>query len=174
MWRAIAKRGFSKVLNKDTIGEHIKKAEYAIRGYIVQRADELAAQMKRGEQLPFKKFFPCNIGNPLVLGQPTLTFDREVLAASLSIGLTKSADISMDARERAKFYARNVEYPQALGAYTASAGLHFILEDVRKFIEARDGYPSQASNIFLTNGASDGVTTLFNMLLSGPKDAVRK
>ena len=166
------KKEYKKVLTLEGLGTHIKNAEYAIRGYIVQLADELAAKMKRGEHLPFKKFFPCNIGNPLSLGQPTNTFEREVLAVALCPQLMDSPGISQDAKDRAKTYISRVEYPQALGAYSASAGLPFVLESVRKFIEERDHYPADTANIFLTNGASDGVTTLFNILISGPKDAV--
>jgi alanine transaminase len=172
MWRAIAKRGYTRVLTKETIGENVRNAEYAIRGYIVQLADELAARMKKGEKLPFKKFFPCNIGNPLTLGQPTLTFDREVVAAALRPGLLDSASISHDAKERARRFITHMAYPPAIGAYTESAGIPMVLESVKKFIEERDGHPANASDIFLVNGASDGVTTLLNTVISGPKDAV--
>jgi alanine transaminase len=166
------KKEYTKVLTKEKLGSHIKNAEYAIRGYIVQLADELAGRMKAGEKMPFAKFFPCNIGNPLSLGQPTASFEREVLAVAMCPALLDAPSISADAKERAKLYMSRVEYPQALGAYTASAGMPVVLESVRKFIEERDGFPADPANIFLMNGASDGVTTLFNVMISGPKDAV--
>jgi alanine transaminase len=161
-----------KVLNEETIGLNVKNTEYAIRGLIVQRADELNAALKKGEKLPFKKLLYCNIGNPLSLGQPTFTFDREVLSCALNPELLKSPSISEDAKARAKKFIDGVEYPHALGAYTSSSGLAVARESVKKYIEERDGFPANINNIFLTNGASDGVTTIFNILFNGPKDAV--
>lgn len=162
----------SKVLNKDTIGQNVKNTEYAIRGYIVQKADELSERLKKGEKLPFKKLLYCNIGNPLSLGQPTFTFDREVLSVCLNPLLLESPSVSHDAKERAKKLLGGVEYPHALGAYTSSQGLTVVRESVKKYIEERDGYPCNINNLFLLNGASDGVTTIFNILLNTPKDAV--
>ncbi len=161
-----------KVLNKDTIGDNVKKTEYAIRGYIVQKADELSERLKKGEKLPFKKLLYCNIGNPLSLGQPTFTFNREVISVCMNPKLLDSPSVSKDARDRAKKLLGGVEYPHALGAYTSSQGLNVVRESVKKYIEERDHYPTDINNLFLLNGASDGVTTIFNVLLGGPKDAV--
>ena len=43
------------------------------------------------------------------------------------------------------------------GAYSDSRGVRKIREQVVEFIEARDGYPCSIDNIFLLNGASDGI-----------------
>jgi len=172
MLRNLLRRGYMKVLNKDTIGQNVKNTEYAIRGAIVQRADELTAQLVKKEKLPFSKLLACNIGNPLSLGQPTFTFDREVISASMNINLLHSNDISADAKRRAKAFVESVEYPHALGAYTASAGLPIVRNSIKRYIEERDGYPCDTNNLFLTNGASDGVTTIFQTLLGEPRDAV--
>lgn len=43
------------------------------------------------------------------------------------------------------------------GAYTASVGVTEFRKDIAKFIEKRDGYSADYRNIFLTNGASDGI-----------------
>jgi len=161
-----------KVLNEATVGANVKNTEYAIRGLIVQRADELAERLKKGEKLPFKKLLYCNIGNPLALGQPTFTFDREVMSVALNHNLLQSPSISKDAKERAKKYLDSLEYPHAIGAYSSSSGLTVVRESIKKYIEERDGYPTNINNIFLTNGASDGVTTVFNILFNGPKDSV--
>lgn len=45
------------------------------------------------------------------------------------------------------------------GAYTASQGINCIREDVASYIERRDGgVPADPDNIYLTTGASDGIT----------------
>lgn len=45
------------------------------------------------------------------------------------------------------------------GAYTASQGINCIREDVASYIERRDGgVPADPDNIYLTTGASDGIS----------------
>jgi len=51
----------------------------------------------------FSKITPCNIGNPQAVGQGYITFNREVLAATLYPALIETDAISADAKERAKF-----------------------------------------------------------------------
>lgn len=172
--RKLISRSYSKVLTQATLGSNIKNAEYAIRGAIAERSAVLAEQLARGEKLAFKKILPCNIGNPLALGQPAFTFDREVISASININLLHSDAISKDARDRAASFVKSVEYPHALGAYTASPGLPIVRKSIKRYIEERDGYPCDINNLFLLNGASDGVTTMFQVLLTDPKDAVRR
>lgn len=164
--------GSGKVLDKNSIGDNVKKAQYAVRGYIVQLAGEIAQRLKNGEKFPFEKILYCNIGNPLSLGQPALTFDREVVAAALNPELMNSSNISKDAKERAKKFLDFVHYPYAIGAYSASQGLLPVREGVKKYIEERDKYPSDVNKIFLTDGASDGVRTILNILIRGPQDGV--
>merc|ERR1719159_66573 len=59
-----------------------------------------------------------------------------------------------------------------LGAYSESKGLEVIRESVKNYIEARDGYPTSIDDIFLTDGASQGVKTLLTMLVRGKTDGV--
>ena len=44
-----------------------------------------------------------------------------------------------------------------LGAYSDSQGLEAIRNNVAKFINERDGYPSDPGHIYLTSGASEGI-----------------
>ena len=53
------------------LNEKLLQAEYAVRGPIVQRAQELEAQGK--------KIIYCNIGNPQALKQRPLTYMRQLL-----------------------------------------------------------------------------------------------
>ena len=68
-----------KVLSEETVSEKVKKAQYAIRGTIFFKSQEIKERMKKGEKFPFKQIYPCNIGNPLLCGQPNNTFNREVI-----------------------------------------------------------------------------------------------
>ena len=53
-----------------------------------------------------------------------------------------------------------------IGAYTTSKGLPVVRESVAKYLEKRDGIPANIDNIFLTNGASAGITYALKCLTS--------
>lgn len=55
---------------------------------------------------------------------------------------------------------------KSLGAYTESQGIITIREDIAKYIQERDGYPANASDIYLCNGASDGIKTVMKLLMN--------
>ena len=72
--------------------------------------------------------------------------------------LLDSGLISDDAKERTKLMRSHMSSP--IGAYTSdSRGHNFVRKSVAEFIEKRDGPAVQAdfNNIYLTNGASEGV-----------------
>ena len=45
----------------------------------------------------------------------------------------------------------------SVGSYTHSMGVELIRQHCAQYIEKRDGHSSDASNIYLTNGASEGI-----------------
>ena len=55
---------------------------------------------------------------------------------------------------------------KSLGAYTESPGISTIREDIATYIHQRDGYPSDPNNIYLCNGASDGIKTVMKLLMN--------
>ena len=60
-----------------------------------------------------------------------------------------------------------------MGAYTGnSKGYAYVREKVAEFIGRRDGVEADANNIYITNGASEGVRTAFNMLIRNSNDGV--
>ena len=66
--------------------------------------------------------------------------------------------ISDDAKERTNLMRAHMSSP--IGAYTSdSRGHNFVRKSVAEFIERRDGPAVKAdfNNIYLTNGASEGV-----------------
>lgn len=108
-------------MNKDTISERTKSFEYAVRGAVAIRAMELEREMERqGQKMSLMQL---NIGNPQILGQKPITFNREVLAACLHDDMDKNRIIfSKDACDRAEFYLNSIKH-RAIGAYTDSPGL---------------------------------------------------
>ena len=60
-----------------------------------------------------------------------------------------------------------------LGAYTSnSKGYQFVRDKVGQFISQRDNVEANPNNIYITNGASEGVRAAFNLLINGPKDGI--
>jgi alanine transaminase len=65
-------------LQYETLSEAVKKAEYAVRGKIPLRGEEIQTAINKGEKFPFSKTTSLNIGNPQAVGQGHITFNREV------------------------------------------------------------------------------------------------
>src|SRR5512139_1342902 len=116
------------------LGRAVLDTQYAVRGPIVARAQELE---REGREIIY-----CNIGNPQALEQRPLTYLRQVLA------LCQYPDLMERARDA--FPADVIETSRAilkgtrhgLGAYSESKGVRFIREAVAAFIRERDGIDS--------------------------------
>ena len=171
------------------LNRNVAEMEYAVRGPIPQRAAELARQGKTT--------IPCHIGNPQALGQQPITFYRQILslletpaligrerklrqlfakAPQSFAGLTDGDLISEYALDLCDHVLSQM--PTGTGAYTESKGPRFIREAIAQYIERRDniattgGVPSDPENIFLTNGASESVKHIIDMLVAGPSDGI--
>ncbi|KAJ1666534.1 alanine transaminase [Coemansia sp. RSA 1813] len=168
----------TKVLTLESMNPNIRTMEYAVRGAIPIRADELHEQLEtQPGSLPFKQITPCNIGNPQQLKQKPITFLRQVSALMEYTDLLSPDMIDTtrklfpaDAIERA---TRNLSYVgNAAGAYTPSLGVLEVRKNVAKFIEERDGFPADPKNICLTTGASGAIERVLDMLVSNPSVGV--
>lgn len=175
-------RGFSsstnrKSLNVNNINPHIKAAEYAVRGELAVKSEEFRARLAKGDKtLPFDKVISANIGNPQQLDQKPLTFFRQVTSILENPGLLEHEDVltgslgyKSDVIARAKKLLKDVK---SVGAYSPSSGAPGIKQSVADFIEHRDGYPSDPSQIYLSAGASAGVSTLLHIICSSDKTGV--
>ena len=171
------------------INQNVLEMEYAVRGPIPQRA----AELKRQGMVTI----PCNIGNPQALGQKPLTYFRQVLSLIEEpskidrerrlINLYRNnpeAFADIEAKEFISDYLLDfskdliAKLETGTGAYTDSNGPLFIREAVAEFINKRDGFSvssglrSKPGNIFLTNGASESVRYIIEMLVADKNDGV--
>ncbi len=146
------------------IGAAILKTEYAVRGPIVARAQELERQ---GRTVIY-----CNIGNPQALEQKPLTYLRQVLSLVSWPELLANPDARWpeDAVSAARAFIAGSKH--GIGAYSESKGVRFVREAVADFIRARDGIQADPEAIYLTDGASKGVQTALRMLIAGPQDGI--
>jgi aspartate/methionine/tyrosine aminotransferase len=153
------------VLRLEDICRSVRETEYAVRGPIVARAQELQRQ---GREIVY-----CNIGNPQSLGQRPLTWVRQVLAIAEYPELLErvpAGTFPADVAEVAREVVRGSQH--GLGAYTDSKGYRFVREAVARFIRERDGIESDPETIFLTDGASKGAQSVLRILISDARDGV--
>lgn len=74
-----------RVMTAKTISPAVMAAQYAVRGAIPLRSEELREMLEAGDKsLPFDTVVNCNIGNPQQLDQQPLTFLRQVSFSSPS------------------------------------------------------------------------------------------
>ncbi|KAJ8522079.1 hypothetical protein ONZ45_g1264 [Pleurotus djamor] len=157
-------------LTSDVLNPAVLNVQYAVRGELAIKAEELRVKLKEENHgLPFDKVISSNIGNPQQKGldQPPITFTRQVAALMEWPALAELAPEAFpkDVLARAKELQEEIG---SIGAYSHSQGVPFIRQNVAKFIEERDGYPADPNHIFLTGGASAGVSLLISMLISQP------
>jgi len=170
-------------LTLENANTRVLAAEYAVRGPIVVRAKEIDAELKKKEnkkKYPFQQVIFCNIGNPQAVKQPPLSYPREVsaLITAPQVALSSKATTlyAQDVVDRARWCIKQMGNT---GGYTDSAGYAFVRQHVADYISARDEASSgkflpkaSPSRIFLTNGASQGVTFTLQMLINKPTDGV--
>lgn len=60
----LAIRNYQKVLSKETLSENVIKSEYAVRGKIPMRGEEIQNEIRKGVKYPFTSTTSLNIGNP--------------------------------------------------------------------------------------------------------------
>jgi aspartate/methionine/tyrosine aminotransferase len=153
------------VIRHEEIGRAVRDAEYAVRGPIVARAQELERQGR--------KIIYCNIGNPQSLGQRPITWVRQVLALVEYPALIEAAPPALfpkDVVEAARQVLAGTQHGP--GAYTESKGYRFVREAIAEFIHARDGIASDPEAIYLTDGASKGVQSVLRLLVAEGHDGI--
>ncbi|CCE61263.1 hypothetical protein TPHA_0A01800 [Tetrapisispora phaffii CBS 4417] len=171
----------AKVTLKD-LNSKIIKTQYAVRGPIPARAEELKLQLEKDpKSLPFNKIINANIGNPQQLGQKPLSFIRKVLS------ILQYPDILEDESKlqtliELRVYQKDVvrrarkllgEIGGSVGAYSLSQGVPGIQQTVADYITKRDsGEVAYPEDIFLTTGASSAVSFILPMFCNGPTTGV--
>ena len=152
------------MITTNHLSKKLLLAEYAVRGPIVVRAQQLEAEGR--------KILYCNIGNPQALKQPPLTYIRQILSLLEYPRLLEHEALRLcfpsDVIERARQILSR--HSHGLGAYTQSAGIPFIRQAVADFIARRDGIPTDPSRVILTDGASKAAQSVLTALLRNVND----
>lgn len=69
---------YEKVMTINSINPLVKNVEYAVRGKLAIRAEEIKQELEEGKEYPFGRVVNCNIGNPQQLNQQPIKFYRQV------------------------------------------------------------------------------------------------
>jgi aspartate/methionine/tyrosine aminotransferase len=154
------------MLTLGTMNRRAVNAEYAVRGPLAIRAQQLEEQGRR--------IIYCNIGNPQAFVQKPVTFLRQLLSLLEYPELLSRPSVLEDYPEDVVARARQVlqRHPPGTGAYTQSAGLPFVREAVAEFIRRRNDIPARRENIILTDGASKGVHLVLTALIRDAGDGI--
>ncbi|XP_009783410.1 alanine aminotransferase 2, mitochondrial-like [Nicotiana sylvestris] len=166
----------STPVTRDTLNPKVLNCEYAVRGEIVTLAQKLQEEIKENPgSHPFDEILYCNIGNPQSLAQQPITFFREVLALCDHPAILDKSEtqglFSADAIERA-FQILDQIPGRATGAYSHSQGIKGLRDTIASGIEARDGYPVDPNDLFLTDGASPAVHMMMQLLIRSENDGI--
>eukprot|EP00286_Rhodomonas_abbreviata_P002652 CAMPEP_0181346598 /NCGR_PEP_ID=MMETSP1101-20121128/33413_1 /TAXON_ID=46948 /ORGANISM="Rhodomonas abbreviata, Strain Caron Lab Isolate" /LENGTH=509 /DNA_ID=CAMNT_0023458721 /DNA_START=105 /DNA_END=1634 /DNA_ORIENTATION=+ len=161
-------------LSAGTINPKVVDAQYAVRGALVLRAMQHERALQENQKLPFDEIFFCNIGNPHQLNQKPVTYFRQVLSLMDYPEMSDHPAVTQiypaDAIARAKHFFANV--PGGTGAYSESQGITLVRQHVAEFISRRDGVQADKDDVFLTDGASQGVAVSTNILIRNELDGI--
>ena len=148
----------------DNLSLKLLRAEYAVRGPIVVRAQQLEAQGR--------KILYCNIGNPQALKQTPLTYIRQILCLLEYPALLDNETVRKCFPDDVVKRVRSIlsRHGHGLGAYTQSAGIGFIRQAVADFIARRDHIPTDPKWVLLTDGASKAAQAVLTALLRNGSD----
>ncbi|KAB0368196.1 hypothetical protein FD755_019962 [Muntiacus reevesi] len=156
-----------RILTLESMNPQVKAVEYAVRGPIVLKAGEIELELQRGIKKPFTEVIRANIGDAQAMGQQPITLLRQVMALCTYPNLLDSPSFPEDAKKRARRILQACG-GNSLGSYSASQGVNCIREDVAAYITRRDGFvPADPDNIYLTTGASDSISTILKIMVSG-------
>jgi alanine transaminase len=99
-----------KSLTLDNINQNVRDMEYAVRGEVPIRANEIQRKLKSDPgSWPFQEITKANIGNPHEMGQRPITFVRQVLACCVDPALLEEPFYPDDVKERARSYLQDID-----------------------------------------------------------------
>ncbi|KAL6641153.1 hypothetical protein ACP70R_019334 [Stipagrostis hirtigluma subsp. patula] len=143
---------------------------------IARRAQRMQEELATNPGLhPFDEIIYCNLSNPQSMGQRPNKFFREVLALCdhpylLDQSVTSSI-FSSDAIARAREIL-DLFPGRATGGYSHCQGTEGLQVAIAAGIASRDGFPCNAEDIFMTDGASPPVHMMMHVLIRDEKDGI--
>ncbi|XP_065828536.1 alanine aminotransferase 2-like [Oscarella lobularis] len=165
--RTMATGTKKEVIGIAQVNPNVIKAQYAVRGPILDTVNAVEKQLQQKDHgLSFSEVVKVNIGNPQALKQKPITFSRQVLAACAYNELSEKDVFPSDVVDRARMILNSCE-GHSMGAYSDSKGIKVVRQHVVEFLEARDKHPADTEKIFMSNGASEGIRMVLELIATG-------
>ncbi|XP_055934345.1 alanine aminotransferase 2-like [Argiope bruennichi] len=152
-----------KIVTLGNINSNFINMQYAVRGPLSIRSAEIAKELKQGVPKPFSEVIRANIGDCQAMGQKPITFIRQVLTLCAYPELMTDDRFPDDVKERAQNIIKACG-GNSIGVYTESTGLEIVKRHVAQYIEKRDGFPADYSNIMLRTGATEGIKNILCLM----------
>ncbi|XP_045469541.1 alanine aminotransferase 2-like [Harmonia axyridis] len=156
-----------KCLTPETVNPNYRGLEYSLSGPVLQKAIEIEKEILEGHKKKFKNVILLNIGDAQSLGQPPLTFPRQVLSLVAYPDLLRDKTFPEDVKLRARDILENCPGGSA-GSYSYLCGMDIIRKKIATYIEKRDNVASNWENIIIGQGVAD-MAKLFMSLLKSNK-----
>ncbi|XP_020603305.1 alanine aminotransferase 2-like [Orbicella faveolata] len=157
-----------EILAEENINPAFIRVNYSLRGWLFRRAIEIRQELARGEAKPFSEVLE-HIGNPQGMGQPPITFFRQVLGLLLCPDFLDDPSFPQDAKNRAKQILNGIP-GHTISSYTAAEGINVVRQDIAHFISQRDGYPAASDNIVVTSGGAEGIEVMMGIVQTGTNE----
>ncbi|XP_028660329.2 alanine aminotransferase 2-like isoform X1 [Erpetoichthys calabaricus] len=128
---------------------------------------EIERKIKEAEQPNFKEVVNISYGDFHAMGMKYITFVRQILAASAYPELLKSRQLPVDVEQRIVQFFKDWG-KQSIGCYSEDFGISCVRRNVARFIEERDGgIACDRENIYITNGATNGLQLILRLFEYG-------
>ncbi|CAF3463741.1 unnamed protein product [Rotaria sp. Silwood1] len=152
--------GHNKTLTIENLNPRILDVEYLVRNPITIHAYE------GNHNFPFDRVIRTNIDDFYASGnQISITYIRQFVAGCTYPELMESPNFPLDIKQKVERLLSACG-GKNLGSYSETQGIVTVREDIASYIQQRDDYPSDANNIYLCNGATDGINTILLLLMN--------
>lgn len=152
-----------KTVTMDNIHQGLRNVGLPIESPIIQRAQELEEEVRRGAEKHFKKVLKANLGDCQAMGQKPITFLRQVIILVTYPELMKDPRFPKDAKERARIILASCK-GNSIGSYSECAGIDIIRRHCAEFIERRDGIHADWHKISLSSGSSEAIRNVLKLI----------
>ncbi|KAL5225370.1 hypothetical protein ABZP36_012009 [Zizania latifolia] len=170
-------RGAARALTVGSLNPKVVAlADHHLAGRVARRAQSMQEDLESNPAShPFKEIIYCNHSNPQSQGQQPNKFFREVLALCDYPHLLDRSQTSFlfssDAIARARDILGLIP-GRSTGGYSHCQGIEGLRDAIADGIASRDGLPSYAEDIFLTDGAAAPVHMMMHLLIRDRQDGI--
>lgn len=154
----------SYTLNIENMNKHIKAMDWHLAP-IMLKLQQVDKELMCGTKKSYPYLIRATRSDLASMQQPPFTFNRQVIATMFDNSLLEHPCIPEDVKERAQKLMKFLRNG-SVGSYTDSTGVEYIRKNVAKFIEKRDGHPSNHDDVVITSGSTDAIKKILELFVN--------